>query len=105
MTPREVAATLQGAPITGGDGVSVALRQGLRLEQIVAYLQTLPLDNLDIEEFYGLATDPSAELRDQFEWLRVIPEGRSVEGFLGSGIFDVPADIDAAGMLETLLQR
>ena len=105
MSPREVAATLQGAPITGGDGVAVALRQGLRLEQIVAYLQTLPLDNLDAEELYGLASAPSAELRDQFEWLRVIPEGRSVEGFLGSGIFEVPVDIDAAGMLETLLQR
>ncbi len=105
MSPREVAATLQGAPLTGGDGVAVALRQGLRLEQIIAYLQTLPLDNLDAEELFTMASAPSAELRDQFEWLRVIPEGRSLEGFLGSGIFEVPVDIDAAGMLETLLQR
>lgn len=105
MTPREVAGVLQGEPATGDGGVSVALRQGLRLEQIVAYLQTLPFTNLDIEEFYGLATDPPQSIRDKFGWLGVIPEERSVEGFLGSGVFDVPPDISAAAMLKLLLQR
>lgn len=105
MTPREVAGVLQGEPATGNGGVSVALRQGLRLEQIVAYLQTLPFTNLDIEEFYGLATDPPQSVRDKFGWMRLIPEGRSVEGFLGSGVFDVPPDINATGILELLLQR
>ena len=83
----------------------MTLRQGLRLEQIVAYLQTLPLENLDIEEFYALATDPPQDLRDEFQWLDVIPEGRSVEGFLGAGVFDVEPDTDARAMLELLLQR
>ena len=111
MSPREVAAALQGDPTPnvgggGGDGgVQVALRGGLRLEQIVAYLQTLPLENLDIEEFYGLATEPPADLRQEFEWMSVIPEGNSVEGFLGAGLFDVPPEIDARTMIETLLQR
>jgi len=105
MTPREVAGTLQGEPATGNGGVSVALRQGLRLEQIVAYLQTLPFTNLDIEEFYDTATAPPQSVRDKFGWLRVIPEGRSVEGFLGSGVFDAPVDISATAMLEMLLQR
>ena len=105
MTPREVAGVLQGEPSTGSGGVSVALRQGLRLEQIVAYLQTLPFTNLDIEEFYGMATDPPQSLRDRFAWMQVIPEGRSVEGFLGSGVFDAPVDTDATAMLDMLLQR
>ncbi len=105
MSPREVAAQLQGSPFAGGGGVPVALREGLRLEQIVAYLQTLPLDGLDIEKFYDLATDPPAALRTKYEWLRVVPSGGSLEGFLGSGIFDVREDIDAAGMLDVLLQR
>ncbi len=106
MTPREVAYALQGEPAPSiGDRVQVALRTGLRLEQIVAYLQTLPLENLDIEKFYELATDPPADLRDDYEWMRVIPEGNSVEGFLGAGLFDVAADTDARAMLETLLQR
>jgi len=105
MSPRQVATVLTGEPTTGTNGTSVALRQGLRLEQIVAYLQTLPLENLDIEEFYALASDPDAELRDEFGWMDVIPEGHSVEGFLGGGVFDVPPDVDARGMLEILLQR
>jgi len=105
MTPREVADVLQGTPSAIVSGVPVALREGLRLEQIVAYLQTLPLDKLDIEKFYELATDPPDLLRQEFPWLGVIPEGRSVEGFLGSGLFQVPPDVDAQTMLETLLQR
>jgi len=105
MTPREVASVLTGEPTTGTSGISVALRQGLRLEQIVAYLQTLPFSNLDIEQFYSMAIDPSAETRAKFPWMTVIPEGRSVEGFLGSGVFEVAPDIDAQGMLDTLLQR
>lgn len=106
MSPRRVAAVLQGEPVPGrAGGVPVALRGGLRLEQIVAYLQTLPFENLDIERFYELALDPPADVRSKFEWMSVIPEGRSVEGFLGAGLFDVPADIDAQAMLETLLQR
>ena len=105
MSPRQVAGALHGTPPPSDGGVPVALRDGLRLEQIVAYLQTLPLDNLDIAEFYELATSPSAELREELEWLSVIPEGASVEGFLGAGLFDVPAEIDAQQMLELLLQR
>ncbi len=105
MTPRMVAGVLANEPVAGNGGVSVALRQGLRLEQMVAYLQTLPLTNLDIEEFYSLASDPPQSTRDKFGWLGLIPEGRSVEGFLGSGVFDVPRDINATAMLELLLQR
>lgn len=107
MSPRQVAGVLTGEPVTGdgSTGVSVALRQGLRLEQIVAYLQTLPLENLDIEEFYALASDPPDDLRAKFQWLDIIPEGRSLEGFLGAGVFDVEPDTDARGMLELLLQR
>ena len=106
MSPRQVVAVLKGEPLADGStGVSVALRQGLRLEQIVAYFQTLPLENLDIEEFDALSSDPPQDLRSEFQWLRVIPRGRSVEGFLGAGVFDVPPDIDARGMLALLLQR
>jgi len=105
MSPREVAGALAGEPVTGNGGVSVTLRQGLRLEQVVAYLQTLPLTNLDIEEFYSLASDPPQPTRDRFGWLGLIPAGQSIEGFLGSGVFDVEPDIDAAEMLDVLLQR
>ena len=105
MTPRQVALVLAGEPIPGGTGVPVALREGLRLEQIVAYLQTLPLENLDAQQLYDLAANPPQSLRDDFTWLSVLPEGRSLEGFLGSGVFDVDPEIDAQGMVELLLRR
>jgi UPF0755 protein len=104
MTPRQVASALAGEPIVSG-GVPVVLREGLRLEQIAAYLQTLPLENFDAQQFYDLATNPPQSVRDDFTWLSVLPEGRSVEGFLGPGVFDVDSAIDAPGMLDLLLTR
>lgn len=105
MTPRQVSLELAGEPIPGGTGVPVVLRDGLRLEQIVAYLQALPLQNIDAQQFYDLTTTPPQSLRDEFPWLSVVPAGRSVEGLLGSGVFDVDPNIDAEGMVELLLRR
>jgi UPF0755 protein len=106
MTPREVAAALvlPGTPL-GGSGVAVLLREGLRIEQIAAYLQTLEFTNFDPDQFFELATNPPDSLRQQFPWLSVVPAGRSLEGFLGSGVFDVDTSITAEGMIELLLQR
>jgi UPF0755 protein len=104
MSPREIALALQNQPTTTGDTVQVALREGLRLEQIVAYLQTVPLDNFDAQAFYDLASNPSDEIKQEFPWLSVIPDGRSVEGFLASGVFNVPTDATAADVLAELLQ-
>ena len=103
MTPREVAAALVGPGFPGGTGVPVVLREGLRIEQIDAYLQTLPLDSFDPDQFYQLATTPPDSLRQKFAWLSVIPPGQSLEGFLGSGTFDVDPNTDAEHMLELLL--
>ncbi len=103
MTPREVAAALVAPGTPLGNGVPVVLRLGLRIEQIDAYLQTLPFDNLDPEQFYEIATNPPDSLRQKFPWLSVIPAGRSLEGFLGSGAFSVDPSIDAEGMVELLL--
>src|SRR3989304_6345802 len=103
MPPREVAAALVGQGIPDGSGGPVVLREGLRIEQIVAYLQTLPLENFDADQFYELAINPDAALLQKFDWLSVVPEDRSLEGFLGSGVFDVDPGIDAAGMLDLLL--
>jgi UPF0755 protein len=103
MTPREVAAVLvtPGTPL--GNGVPVVLRVGLRMEQIDAYLQTLPLTNFDADQFYQLASNPTDSLRQKFPWLSVVPVGRSLEGFLGSGAFSVDPAIDAEAMIELLL--
>jgi UPF0755 protein len=104
MSPREVAEELVRAPQPAPARVTVSLRDGLRIEQITAYLQTLGLE-LDIEQFYALATSPTDELRADYEWLRVVPAGRSLEGFLGSGIFEVERDTTADEMVRILLDR
>src|SRR3972149_2943963 len=57
MTPGEILATLQDAPV---QTVTVALREGLRLEQITAYVETLPLGGAGARDFYDLATAPTA---------------------------------------------
>jgi len=104
MSPTEIAAALQGQPTTTGSTVQIALREGLRLEQVIAYLETLPLENFDAAQFYELAQSPNAVLTQKFPWLSVIPKGRSVEGFLGSGVYDVARDADSQEILATLLQ-
>ncbi len=104
MSPRQVAAALEG-PAQTATGVTVALRDGLRLEQVTAYLETLGLANFDAQQFYDLASNPPASLRDKFAWLSVVPAGKSLEGFLGAGIFDVDPAITTEQLLETLLQR
>jgi UPF0755 protein len=104
MSPREVAEELASAPVPAVARVTVSLRDGLRLEQITAYLQTLGLE-LDIEQFYALATAPTDALREEYEWLRVVPAGRSLEGFLGAGIFEVDRETTADEMVRILLDR
>jgi UPF0755 protein len=86
MSPKEVLKSLQSAQVVP---VKVGLREGLRIEQIAAYLQTLPLPPGTAREFYDLAHAPTAALRTDFDFLATLPEGRSLEGFLGAGTFDV----------------
>jgi UPF0755 protein len=103
MTPREVATALvvPGTPL--GNGIPVVLREGLRIEQMVAYLQTLPLTNFDPDQFYALATNPPDSLREKFPWLSVVPVGRSLEGFLGNGAWSVDPGTSAEAMIDLLL--
>jgi UPF0755 protein len=101
MTPEQVVARLEQPP----DAVAVvALREGLRLEQIAAYLQTLGLE-MDVADFYRLAGDPPASLRNDYEFLATLPEGRSLEGYLGAGTFQVYPDIKPEALLRKLLDQ
>jgi UPF0755 protein len=86
MSPKEVLATLQSAQVVP---VRVALREGLRIEQISAYLQTLPLPSTTASEFYQLAEAPTDALRADFPFLSELPEGHTLEGFLAAGTYEV----------------
>lgn len=105
MSPRQVAEELQRAPGAQGTRLTVALRDGLRLEQVTAYLLTIEQLQFDPGEFFALAAQPPAELVADYPMLATVPSGRSLEGYLSFGLFEVERDIDAEGFLRTLLDR
>jgi UPF0755 protein len=79
MTPEEVVGGLVENPIEI-ETVDVTFREGLRLEQMTALLQTLPT-GVDPQAFYDIATHPPADLLADYAWLD-LPEGASLEGYL-----------------------
>jgi UPF0755 protein len=108
MSPEQVVARLAGDPDPPTPVVNLALRPGLRIEQIAAYLQAQKEETqlqLDPKEFLELATNPRPELFDEFPFLRQIPEGNSLEGYLAGGVYPVPIDITADEFLQLLLQE
>ena len=100
MTPQQILDRLQQAPVKT---VTIFLREGLRLEQIVAYLKTLPLQT-DIAKFYELASHPPATLLAEFTWLD-IPEGRSLEGFLAPDTYQVWEDVTPTDLIRLLVNN
>jgi UPF0755 protein len=97
MTPEELVTSLLETKVFA---TTIALRDALRIEQVAAYLQTLPIKT-DVEELYALAKKPPASIRADYPLLEDLPEGASLEGYLGSGVYEVDPRIDA----ETLLRR
>lgn len=86
MTPEEVAEALITARVTVTT-VDITFREGLRIEQMTALLQTIESE-IDPKEFYDLATEPTAELLVDYAWL-TLPEGASLEGFLYPDTYEV----------------
>jgi UPF0755 protein len=102
MSPKDMLKTLQSAQVVP---VKVALREGLRIEQISAYLQTIALPPTTAREFYDLAHAPTAALRTDFAFLSTLPEGRSLEGYLAAGTFDVYPWATGEDIVRLLLEQ
>lgn len=103
MSPQAILDRLQSPPGPETTTVFVPIRSGLRIEQITAKLQTIKL-GFQPEEFYQLAMHPPAWVREEFPWLKVLPEGNSLEGFLGADSnLAVDSDLSAEGFLRVLL--
>ena len=106
MTPDQLVSGLLAAPEI--KSVEIALRTGLRLEQITAKLQTLPL-TMDVREFYELAKHPPADLVADYPWLKEIlataPEGSSLEGFLWPSTYRVLPDTTAEELIRLMLDN
>jgi UPF0755 protein len=79
MTPAELVKALVEARVVVTT-VDVTFREGLRLEQMTAKLQTVA-SGVDAQAFYTLAAKPPPELLADYPWLK-LPEGAGLEGFL-----------------------
>jgi UPF0755 protein len=93
MTPAEVVDALVNARVSVTT-MNVTFREGLRIEQMTALLQTLDT-SIDPREFYELATHPTQELLADYPWLD-LPEGASLEGFLYPATYEVVTRSDSA---------
>ena len=112
MTPQEVADALVSARVVI-QTENLTFREGLRIEQMTALLQKNETA-VDPQAFYDLATNPPAELLDDFPWLKaILPEGASLEGFLYPDTYSIVvsanggnvAVTDAEALIRVLLNR
>ena len=107
MTPEQLVMALLAPPEV--PYVEIALRTGLRLEQITALLQTMPTLEMDPREFYELAKEPPAALLADYPWLEKVlqdaPEGTtpSLEGFLWPGTYRVLPDTTPEELIRRML--
>lgn len=89
MTLDQLSAALRGTAIQVSTE-AVTFREGLRIEQMTAKLQTIP-SKVDPQAFYDLVTSPPAELLADHPWLD-LPEGRSLEGYLYPATYTLVVD-------------
>lgn len=82
--------------------IDVTFREGLRIEQLTAKLQTIE-SGVDPAAFYELATHPPATLLADFPWLE-LPEGASLEGYLYPATYRLRVDAEAPTTAEDLVR-
>jgi UPF0755 protein len=106
LTPDQLVKALLAPP--KDPFVTIELRAGLRLEQITAKLQTLPLE-MDPKDFYDLVKEPPQALIDDYPWLKKIredaPKNASLEGFLWGGTYRVLPDTQPEELVRQMLDR
>jgi UPF0755 protein len=104
MTPDQLVVLLEAPPVS--PYVDVGLREGLRLEQITAKLQTLPL-NMDPKQFYELAKHPPASLIAKHKWLAALklPAGTSLEGFLYPATYSILPETTPDELISMMLDK
>ena len=98
LTPDQlVTALLQAKDLA----IALPFREGLRLEQVVAKLETLPV-TMNVEDFYDLVKHPTAAILDAHPWLN-LPKGATLEGFLAPATYTVLPDITPVELVDKML--
>ncbi|HEY4753984.1 MAG TPA: endolytic transglycosylase MltG [Candidatus Limnocylindrales bacterium] len=109
MTPEQVVQGLINNRVTEAS-TSITFREGLRIEQMTAKLETVKGTHIDPKAFYDLAMKPSDELLSYYPWLldpTIRAKGSSLEGFLYPATYSVRTDpiapTDAEGLIRMML--
>ena len=106
MTPDQLVSALLAPPPV--KWVDLSLRTGLRLEQITAKLETLPLQ-MDASEFYDLVESPPPALIADYPWLKTIlkdaPKDASLEGFLWPATYRILPDTTPEELVRLMLDK
>jgi UPF0755 protein len=107
LTPDQLVSALLNPPVV--KYVDIALRTGLRLEQLTAKLETLTGLQMDPEAFYKLVKTPPASLVDDYPWLKAVladaPDGASLEGFLWPSSYRVLPDTTPEELVRLMLDK
>jgi UPF0755 protein len=108
MSPQQVVERLAGSPDPPPKVVTLAIRDGLRIEQVAGLLQLMTERDglqLDVRDFLQLAKDPPASLRSDYPFLDAVPRGTSLEGFLKGGTWEVRLDMTAEELVSQMLEN
>lgn len=100
LSPSQIVAALQGQPI--GETTRVTIREGLRIEEIVATFAASEM-TMNMEEFAELLQSPPADLLNQFDFLADLPAGRSLEGYILPETVEYEITDDARDVVVDLL--
>jgi UPF0755 protein len=79
LRPTQIVAALQNQGI--GEVTTVTIREGLRLEEVVAAFAASQM-TMNMEEFAAILQAPPSDLLNQYDFLSDLPAGRSLEGYI-----------------------
>ncbi len=100
LRPSQIVAALQGEEF--GEVASVTIREGLRLEEVVATFGESEL-TMNLEEFASLLQAPPADLLNRFDFLNDLPAGRSLEGYIPAQTLEYEITSSPREVVERLL--
>ena len=109
MTPDQLASALLTPPAPDLH-IVLAIRTGLRLEQIAALIQAKPADHglatltMSASAFLDIVRTPPASLLRDYPWLQ-IPKGATLEGYLAAGDYSILPDATPDQLVRMMLDR
>lgn len=100
LTPSEIVAALQQDD--SGVAIDVTIREGLRLEEVVAALAETEL-TMNVDQFVALVREPPTDLVAQYDYLADLPVGRSLEGYIYPSTYSLDVNWTAREVVERFL--